>query len=184
MLERFYHSHTGICFNYLVERWWKNKFFLYKRIIGEYKAVYWLDFLLVVTYLGIFLGLLAYAGNMLMHTSVAETILLGFIVPFIYSRFVVGMSVYQQHTHGSILWFNTEEDMEKLGRLDEITMHVRFPQWYNRISHNVMEHTAHHVDPRIPLYKLAKAMATISFSLTGFLETMARCKLYDYENNC
>lgn len=193
-LERFYRCPMGICVNYMVERWWKNKFFPYRRIVGEYKSVYWIDFLVLAVYLVVYLALLIHAGNVLVHTSAAELIILGFAVPFVYASFMVGMSVYLQHTHETIPWFATEAEVKKLGRTEETTMHVRFPKWYNMVSHNVMEHTAHHVDPRIPLYRLAKAqrkliselggdMSAISFTVTGFLETMSRCKLYDYDNH-
>ena len=74
-------------------------------------------------------------------------------------------------------------------------MHVQYPHWYNLVSYNIMEHTAHHIDPRIPLYNLSKAQAavtkllgddivTIKFSLTAFIKTLSLCKLYDYEENC
>jgi omega-6 fatty acid desaturase (delta-12 desaturase) len=194
-LERFYRSPAGICFNYMVERWWKNKFFPFKRIVGEYKAVYWMDFLFLIACLGIYLGVLVSAGNSFVHTNAVELIVLGFVVPFVYASFIVGMSVYLQHTHESIPWFETEAEMQQLGKTEETTMHVRFPQWYNLISHNVMEHTAHHVDPRIPLYRLAEAqktlisvlgieMSAITFTVSGFLKTMSICKLYDYKNHC
>lgn len=195
MVERFYRSPAGICFNYLIERWWKDKFFPYKRIIGKFRAAYWVDFLLVFTYLISFIGLLVYAGKELSHTSPVEVLILGFIIPFTIFNFMVGFSVYQQHTHENVPWFKSEEEREKFGGPEDITIHVRYPYWYNVISHNVMEHTAHHVDPRIPLYQLAKAqnalgkvlgdkMITVRFSLKGFLQTMAKCKLYDYENHC
>jgi Fatty acid desaturase len=172
----------------------EKQFFPYQRITGEFKISYWLDFLLVVTYLGAFLILLAYAGSNLAHTSPAELIFLGFIIPMFYSSFMIGISVYLQHTHESIPWFRSRVESKKLGKQEKVTMHVRFPHWYNLLSHNVMEHTAHHIDPRIPLYNLPKAqkvltkllgekMVTVSFSLQGFLQTMAGCKLYDYENH-
>lgn len=194
MLERFYRSPGGIGFNYIIERWWKNKFFPYQRITGEFKLSCWLDFLLVVTYLCAFLILLAYAGNNLARTSPAELIFLGFIIPMFYSSFMIGISVYQQHTHESIPWFRSRLESKKLGKQEKVTMHVRFPYWYNLLSHHVMQHTAHHIDPRIPLYNLPKAqqaltkllgdkMVTVSFSLQGFLQTMSKCKLYDYENH-
>ena len=194
-VERFYRSPAGICFNYLIERWWKNKFFPYQRITMGYKAPYWFDFLLIVTWLAAFLGLLVYAGGNLAHTSAAGLIILGFIVPLLFASFMIGNSVYQQHTHETIPWFSSEAECRKLGGAEKVTMHVRFPRWYNVLSHNVMEHTAHHVDPRIPLYNLSRAqkalaglpgagLMTVTFSCKDFLRTMRKCKLYDYEQHC
>ena len=194
VVERFYRSPAVICFNYLTERWWKNKFFPYKRITKDYQAAYWSDFMLIVSSQAAFLGLLVYAGSHLAHTSPAGLIILGFIIPLLYASFMVGSSVYLQHTHESIPWFRSEADCRRLGRTERVTMHVRLPRWYNLLSHNVMEHTAHHVDPRIPLYNLSKAqkalcerlgaeMSTVTFSFKGFLRTMERCKLYDYDQH-
>jgi omega-6 fatty acid desaturase (delta-12 desaturase) len=107
---------------------------------------------------------------------------------------LIGVTVYQHHTHESIPWFDSETELMKLYGQEEVTMHVQYPRWYNIISNNAMEHTAHHIDPRVPLYNLAKAqkvlskllgneMITVPFSVKGFLITMTRCKLYDYKNH-
>jgi omega-6 fatty acid desaturase (delta-12 desaturase) len=56
-----------------------------------------------------------------------------------------------------------------------------------------MEHTAHHADPRVPLYNLEKAqkhleetygeIVVVPFTFTGFLNTLRTCRLFDYENH-
>lgn len=194
VIERFYRTPPGVCFYYLSERWWKLKFYPFKSIAGKYNSVYW-DFLLVVTYLVSFIGLLTYAGYQLDHTGPVELIFLGFVVPFLIWNFMMGFTVYQQHTHETIPWAKTREDRDQIGGQAEFTMHVQYPNWYNAISHNVMEHTAHHVDPRIPCYNLARAqkalsklldknLHTVDFSVSGLFETMRKCKLYDFENHC
>jgi len=107
----------------------------------------------------------------------------------------MGFTVYQHHTHESIAWVKTRQERDLLGGQEDFTMHVRYPRWYNLMGHNIMEHTAHHVDPRIPLYYLPEAQKVLAgllgddlhavrFSLKGFLQTMASCKLYDYEKHC
>jgi acyl-lipid omega-6 desaturase (Delta-12 desaturase) len=192
-LERFYRSPAGISFYYMIERWWKNKFYPFKSSKGMYNSVYW-DFILVATYLVSYLCLLTYAGQVLVYTSPVELIVLGFVVPFMIWNFMMGFTVYQQHTHETIPWVNVRNERDELAAQEDFTMHVQFPHWYNLVSFNIMEHTAHHVDPRIPLYHLAKAQAvimellgddivTIKFTFKGFLETLSKCKLYDYENH-
>lgn len=194
-LEKFYRCPAGISFDYLVERWWKNKFYPYKRITGNKRKVAMMDFMLVIAWMAAFLLLLIHAGNSLQHTSASELIVLGLVIPLFYASFMIGLSVYLQHTHETIPWYRTQEEAMLKGKPEELTMHVRFPVWYNLLSHNVMEHTAHHVDPRVPLYNLAKAqhvltrilgenMVTVKFSFNGFIRTMHRCKLYDYETHC
>ena len=193
LLERFYRSPGGIGFYYLVERWWKNKFYPHKKIIGKYNSVYW-DFSLVVIYLAGYLSLLGYAGYTFNHTSVSELIILGFVVPFMNWNFMMGFTVYQHHTHETIAWVKTKRDRDALGGQEDFTMQVKYPSWYNVMSHNIMEHTAHHVDPRVPLYNLPSAqkvlgelmgddLKTAPFSLRAFLRTMAICKLYDYKEH-
>ena len=193
-LERFYRSPAGIGFYYLIERWWKNKFYPYEKISGKYNSVYW-DFLLVVTYLAAYLGLLGYAGSVLPHTSPVELVILGFLVPFLYWNFMMGFTVYQHHTHESIAWVKTRSERDQLGGQEDFTMHVVYPHWYDKMSHNIMQHTTHHVDPGIPLYHLPEAqkalaklmgpdLKTVRFTWKGFLQTMASCKLYDFENHC
>ena len=196
-LERFYRTPAGISLNYLVERWWKDKFFPYQRLIKdkEKHLVYWLDFSLVSTFLFAQIIFWSYIGFYSNQYSVLGMLTLGIFIPMIVFCFLVGFSVYQQHTHEQVPWFKTRSERDQYGHVEDITVHVRYPKWYNVVSHNVMEHTAHHVDPRIPLYHLPAAqvvimellgddMMTISFSFQDTLLTMKRCKLYDYDNHC
>lgn len=194
LVERFYRTPWGICFNYLVERWWKDKFFPYKRLVRKNKIVYWLDFILASGFMVMFLLLLFKSGMSQSHTTVMEMIFLGFILPLMISSFMIGFTVYQQHTHEGIPWFRTRQDRDKFVSVEDVTMCVKYPHWYNLLSHNTMEHTVHHIDSTIPSYNLPQAQAKIAellgddlviinFSLKSFLVTMQRCKLYDYDNH-
>jgi acyl-lipid omega-6 desaturase (Delta-12 desaturase) len=191
ILEQFYRTIPGICFYYMIERWWKNKFFPFNNIKGKYNSVGW-DFLLVALYLVSYLSLLTYIGQVSSHSSSIQLILLGFVFPFLIWNFMMGFTVYQHHTHETIAWNKSRKDREKLGGQEDFTMHVKYPYWYNLVSHNIMEHTAHHVDPGIPAYHLDKAQNKLSeflgddikvvqFSFSGFIKTLAKCKLYDYD---
>jgi len=59
------------------------------------------------------------------------------------------------------------------------------------VLHHIMEHTAHHVDMGIPLYRLKAAQALLERKLAGHIvvqpfswrwyrDTARRCKLYDF----
>lgn len=193
IVEKFYRSPFGMGFYYMIERWWKNKFYPFKSIKGKYNSVNF-DFALVVTYFISYIASLIYLGSVMAHTTSLELVMIGFVGPFMIWNFMMGFTVYQHHTHESIAWNKTRKDREKIGGQDVFTMHVKYPNWYNKVSYNIMVHTAHHVDPRIPLYKLDKAQLKLSeligkdikvidFSFKTFWMTMAKCKLYDYENN-
>lgn len=195
-LERLYRCPAGICFYYLVERWWKEKFYPYKNITGRKDNDGYLDFALLVMYLGIFFtAVFSLAAVIEPGFYALETAIFAFIVPFVIFNFMVGLTVYQQHTHETVPWFNDIAERNASVNQYEVIMHVRYPRWFNLISLNAMEHTAHHVDPRIPLYYLSRAqkiitgyfgddMVTVGFSLRDFLMTMKRCKLYDYRDHC
>lgn len=195
-LERLYRSLIGVSFNYMVERWWKDKFFPYKRLIRNVKSIrpYWLDFMLVSSFLICQIGFLIYQGNILIGTTVIEMLLVGFFLPFFVCSFMLGVSVYQQHTHESVPWFDNNDERLIYGQIEDVTLHVKYPRWYNLLSHNVMEHTVHHVDPRIPCYNLKKAqtelnklyghkMRIMKFSFSDILMTIKNCKLYDYRQH-
>jgi acyl-lipid omega-6 desaturase (Delta-12 desaturase) len=194
LLERLYRSPLGISLYYLVERWWKNKFYPYKRIVNKFEPVYWVDFILTLSFLIGQVTLFGYMGHISTNSSFLISITLGFFVPLFVFSFMVGFSVYQQHTHESVAWFNTKSERDRYAHIQDFTVHVKYPKWYNVISHNVMEHTAHHVDPRIPCYHLAEAqkeindylankMVSFKFSALDFIKTMNKCKLYDYDNH-
>jgi omega-6 fatty acid desaturase (delta-12 desaturase) len=61
--------------------------------------------------------------------------------------------------------------------------------------HHIMEHTAHHVDMSIPLYRLKQAQAKLEemlpgriivqpFSWSWYFKTAKACKLYDFTREC
>ena len=71
---------------------------------------------------------------------------------------------------------------------------MQLPWFLEWVMAHIMQHTAHHVDPKIPLYRLPQSQRCLeqvypqeivveSWSIRGLIRTMARCKLYDYENH-
>ena len=61
----------------------------------------------------------------------------------------------------------------------------------SRVLHHILEHTAHPVDMRVPLYRLRKAQTLLEKKLAGhivvqpsswrwYIDTARRCKLYDF----
>ena len=63
------------------------------------------------------------------------------------------------------------------------------------MMHHIMEHTAHHVDMSIPLYKLKQAQTKLEDMLPGriiiqpfswgwYFKTARACKLYDFTRRC
>ncbi len=77
---------------------------------------------------------------------------------------------------------------------EALTTHIEFPGWLKAVMHNVYDHAAHHVQPLIPCYRLAAAQKrlnellgssaiTFDFTFPWLVDTLRRCKVYDYENH-
>jgi acyl-lipid omega-6 desaturase (Delta-12 desaturase) len=189
-VERLYRSPLGFAPYYLIERWWRDKFFPRSRVNAGQPFIFWLDFALLLTYLAAFLTILASAGQ----SGAASAILWGFVVPFLTWNALMGATTYMQHTHQHVPWFESMAEWRALDGQEEVSVHVQMPRWYGLISHHVMDHPAHHVHPKIPLYHLASAQRRLNellgnqaitqrFSPAYLLSTLTRCKLYDYRDH-
>jgi omega-6 fatty acid desaturase (delta-12 desaturase) len=190
-LERLYRSPLGFAPYYLIERWWKHKFFPGRH---ERRPAMWLDFALLAVFLAAFVALLAALGQAL-GTGAAQSVLWGFLVPFLVWNAYMGATTYIQHTHPRVAWFEALTEWRKLNGQEEISVQLAVPRWYGLVSHHIMDHPAHHVHPKIPLYRIAAAQRRLNellgeravvqrLSLRSLLSTLARCKLYDFRRHC
>jgi acyl-lipid omega-6 desaturase (Delta-12 desaturase) len=191
-VERLYRSPLGFAPYYLVERWWKDKFF--PRRSRERRLAFWLDFALLIAFLAAFIAVLALSGRWL-GTGAVEAVLLGFALPYLVWSALMGATTYLQHTHPRVPWFEALGEWRRLGGQQEVTIQLQVPRWYGLISHHIMDHPAHHLHPKIPLYRLAAAQRELNrllgpraitqrFSPGFLLSTIACCKLYDYQRHC
>ena len=182
-VERLYRSPLGFAPYYLVERWWRDKFFPRRRGAGGASSAAWLDFALLLAFLAALLALLAGFGW--------SAILWGFAAPFLVWNALVGATIYMHHTHPRVPWFEAIAEWRALAGDAAVTVHVQMPRWYGIASHNIMDHPAHHVHPKIPLYRLRAAQRHLNallgeraiiqpFSLGYLWTTLRGCKLYDF----
>ena len=183
--ERLYRSALGFAPYYLIERWWHDKFFPRAHSALSRPAPAWRDFALLCAYLGIWLGALAWSGG-------ALAIVLGFVVPFLIWNMMMGATTYLQHTDRRAPWFALFPTWQDEASEHDLTVHLVVPRWYGLISHHVMDHPAHHLQPKIPFYRLGAAQRRLNellgehalverFSPAYLLATLRTCKLYDYE---
>ncbi len=182
--ERLYRSAMGFAPYYLIERWWRDKLFPRAHTPGGGRAAQWRDFALLATYAVVFAAALAWSGG-------AVSVVLGFVLPFLIWNAMMGATTYLQHTSLRAPWFASAPWRE---RVDDtvVAIHLAVPRWYGFISHHIMAHPAHHLQPKIPLYRLAAAQARLDailgeraliekFSPRYLFGTLRACKLYDYE---
>ena len=124
-----------------------------------------------------------------------ELILAGVIVPFLLWNWLMGFVVFQHHTHPRVPWYGNEDDWSFYAGQVQSVVHIEMPRPVELVLHNIMEHTAHHVDPRIPLYNLEDAqkklehayagdIVVVPFTWRGYFHTLRTCRLFDYANHC
>jgi len=191
-LERIYRSAAGFGLYYLIERWWKDKFF--PRAGTGHLAAHWWDFALLIAFLAL-LSVATVGGALVLgHSHPAAALLWAFGLPFVIWNTSMGWTVYLQHTHQRIPWFRDEAQWSQLGGQEQVTPYIRFPRWFEFLFHDINEHTAHHLSPKIPCYRIRAAQLALArhmgdrlvsepFSIGGQLTTLACCKLYDFERH-
>jgi omega-6 fatty acid desaturase (delta-12 desaturase) len=192
-LERIYRSGFGWGLYYLVELWWKKLYFATRRQIGSTRTKYKLDSALVTA------GMLAWvvAVAVVAYETAQDFWLLaalGILVPFALWNAIMGFVVFVHHTHPSIAWFQRRQDWQRCRGYLTSTANVRLPFGLDRLMHNIMEHNAHHVNPRISMFKLRRAQRLLQDDSAGefqayrldwrsYVDCVRRCKLYDYADN-
>jgi acyl-lipid omega-6 desaturase (Delta-12 desaturase) len=185
-VERLYRGPLGFAPYYLRERWWRDKFFP-RRSSDRARLACWVDFALNLAALSLFVAALLFWGGL-------DALLLGVALPFLVWNAMMGATTYMQHTHGRAPWFETLQEWRELSGQDEVTVQIEVPRWYGFISHHIMDHPAHHVHPKIPLYRLAAAQRELNrllggravrqrFSPAYLWRTLAGCKLYDFREH-
>jgi len=122
-----------------------------------------------------------------------QIFLLGWVFPFAVWNYLMAFSVYLQHTHPRVPWFDNEDEWTFYDAYIRGTTHVEFPRFVT-LMRDLHEHPAHHALPSVPIYKLAKAEAKLldafgqdvvhyKWTPAAYLEVMRACKLYDFRNH-
>lgn len=191
LMDRAYRSGWAPGLYYMIEIWWKKMIFPNKTQMPTQRAVFIQDNLLVCAFGMVWLGLSVWAA-FLTQQSVVWTVFVTVFVPFMFWCAMIGFVVYVHHTHVRVSWHNDRSAWSKAQPFVSTTVHLTFPYHVGALMHHIMEHTAHHVDMSIPLYKLKSAQEKLEtllperiivqpFSWKWYFETAKRCKLYDFK---
>lgn len=198
VLERIYRSGWAPWLYYLIEMWWRRMYFPSRRYLTARRPVFFRDGVLVSAAAAAWIGALLAAADAT-GQSAALTVLAGFVVPFLFWNGMIGFVVYLHHTHPAVAWYQDKAEWSRSQPFVTSTVHVTFrPRWLGldagALLHHIMEHTAHHVDMGIPLYRLKQAQQILEarlpgaivrqpFSWRGYFDTARRCKLYDFRQH-
>ena len=193
-LEHVYRSGWAPWLYYLVEIWWRRMFFPSRATMPTRRAVFTWDCGLVSAFaLAWVAGLLAAA--IATGQSMAWLLTVGFVLPFVVWNGLIGFVVYVHHTHPGVAWYEDKAAWSASQPFVSTTVHLTFRSAMGTLLHHIMEHTAHHVDMSVPLYRLKRAQALLESRLAGaivvqpfswrwYVDTARCCKLYDFEQRC
>lgn len=123
----------------------------------------------------------------------ATTAVLLFVLPLLGTHWLIGFVVYLNHTHPDIVWYDDPTAWDRHRVQVEGSAGLRFPRERQALlPRRIMSHTAHHVDPGVPLRELENAqrdlvgtfgtqIVSYDWSPRTFREVLSHCKLYDYD---
>jgi acyl-lipid omega-6 desaturase (Delta-12 desaturase) len=194
MLDRIYRSGWAPGLYYMIEIWWNKMFYPSKKFMPTRRRIFILDNLLVSAFALLWVAAMVIAA-VLTQQSIWLSLLMGVVIPFLFWTAMIGFVVYVNHTHTEVSWHDERSAWAKAQPFVSTTVHLTFPLKIGALMHHIMEHTAHHVDMSIPLYKLKKAQEKLehllpervvvqAFSWRWYFDTARRCKLYDFSQRC
>jgi omega-6 fatty acid desaturase (delta-12 desaturase) len=190
-LYRTYRTPLGLALYYPLELWRERLFFPRARFLDRPRRAYTLDCLLVSAYM------LAQATLLTARAESAGAALsalaLGVVVPWLVFGWLIGFVVFFNHTHPSIVWYDGRDGWSPFVASVHATMRLSFPRWTRLFASQIMNHPAHHVDPRIPLARLRAAeerleqlvpgqIVTQEWSVAELCRILRVCRLYDFES--
>ena len=198
-VHRMYRTWWGVGAYYMIEMWIKFGMTQAKVKSPRTNQLFWLDrasvVLFAVAQVVAVLTLTNRAGLGAWPFAVSVGLLaLGVVIPQLLWNWLMGFVVFQHHTHPRVPWYANEQDWTFYAGQIQSVVHIELPRPVELVLHNIMEHTAHHVDPRIPLYNLEDAQKTLEtayagdivvvpFTWRGYFHTLRTCRLFDYEKH-
>jgi omega-6 fatty acid desaturase (delta-12 desaturase) len=158
------------------------------------RAVFTADGVLVCAFAALWVAALVWAAQAT-GQSVGWLLAVGFVLPLLFWNGMIGFVVYVHHTHVGVAWHEDKRSWAAAQPFVSTTVHLTFRGMMGGVLHHIMEHTAHHVDMSVPLYRLKAAQALLEGRLPGrivvqpfswrwYAATARRCKLYDFEARC
>ncbi len=198
-LERLYRTWAGLALYYLIENWLKLEMFprrehrarMRSQRLYSYDRAAVIAFALTVIAASVYFGMKVRPDGQAAWLAAVGHVGVAWLLPFLIWNGFISFITFQQHTHPRVRWFDNEDEWSFYETQVRGTVHIEFPSWLRLLLHNINEHTAHHINPRVPLYELKDAQDEVRRLLEDDVivlvwsprmtrETLRRCKLYDY----
>ena len=187
----WYHLERSLPFcalHYLSQVWWKGMV-CYRPDPGSHTASGMRAHKLLTLLFALAFGsLLAWLGGGFW------AVMAGLVVPFIVFNYFIALVVYLHHTHPDVPYFDQKSQWNPvIGHLYCTTV-IRCSPIGDRLLHNILTHTPHHVDPAIPFYNLKGAARDLMRAYGNYLHEyrfswrqvwriFSQCKLYDFKSH-
>jgi omega-6 fatty acid desaturase (delta-12 desaturase) len=190
LLYRIYRTPLGLMLYYPIDVWSVWLVFPRRELLDRPRRIYTLDCLLVLAFMALQVALVTLSAATLSEWLLAA--LFALLLPWMTFNWMIGFVIYFNHTHPAVPWFDRREDWDFDTGTLRGTVRLTFPRWTRFFVANIMDHVAHHLDPRIPLARLREAQDRLDellegeiliqkWSLPAMFDILARCKLYDYD---
>lgn len=189
ILYRVERSFIGCGLHYIYKVWWpKMVMFKPKELDAKSKFIIQLDKIIVVMF-AIIVSFIyfKYAGGLL-------SVIASLVIPFVVFNYIISLVVYLHHTNPDIPFFDERAEWNHtIGGLYCST--VIHSNWVvNILTHHILIHAPHHLDIRIPFYRLKTALISLKenygsyvheykISIFNINHIFKSCKLYDYQNH-
>ena len=195
-MERLYRNIGGSGIYYLIDFWLRR---LIAPVTAEMRAQWRRhlpDSIFVITTLALTIVLIMMIGKAWNpERSYLTIFLVGWAAPYLLWNYLVGISVYLQHTHPEIHWSDDPQEWTFYNGAIAGTTHVEIPFKWAWLFFDGMAHTAHHALPSIPIYNIKSAQDVLmerygdqvvryKFTIENYRRTLAACKLYDFDRHC
>ncbi len=195
LLERAMRSPVGVGLLYILKVWLPYEILPQRgnRLPKRVYATFRLDCLSIVLYIVAQSVVMRLWFDGVSSAFVVSLGLLALLPPMVFF-WLIGWAVHMHHTHPSVPWYNDRASWTFFRGHVRSVVHMEFPRPVELFLLNIMDHTAHHADPKVPLYRLHEAQKDIEqafptdivherFTIRGWLRIFRICRLYDYEQH-
>ena len=184
---------------YLTDIWVRDIFAPRAAERATFKWSDWADLLLVYAWVPLFVGGLTWLshghGYPSWTAAFINAAVFGLVIPFLVWNLFISFVTVIQHTGPSVKWSMPTGRPSTARQKLHGTVRIRFPEIFDLLFHRLMQHSAHHLNPIIPLYSLKKAQAHLEEGYGGDVISIRwtpayhwrltrDCKLYDPVRDC